>query len=475
MPLRTDQSGYKGAVEFLTDLSNTMDKYTTDEQQAIKNLCKAVFDSAIQTNSIQFTYRSIKDFFNELNQNINKFNPDKQKKIKDLCKMVIGPGLADSQLGTTEDIDAVPTISRSFSNEDLTQTKLIQTGLDSALKILDGAAKEALPEDKAKLRKKFKVRADAIKKTEIESQRTPYFAQRVTEEDFAALNTVEQFLPDRLKSLNGKIVDLTGEIAKSAVNVKNKKEVEAGRTFITQSYEAMWNTTSQFLTELDQFMKDLERVSEDAISITTYALQLIEEKKKALLKFSESLAIERSNLKEQKKANRTLSYIDRGRLLGGLAPEFPPAKQPETLPDKKAPGMNEANLSEHFKAIQNSLSSSDEMIVGLLRKTMGILVAYRHLLNDGFGNTKGLPKKMYDAEEKYPSVQAKLQEMINELCSYAEPLISFKETVALSLKNRSTALLQQRNMIVSTFKDLEKGATELKALIPECTVELKTL
>lgn len=475
LSLNTDQSGYKSAVDFLTDLSITIDKYESEQQQAIKDLCKSVLGTPVQTPSNQFSYKGLKEFFNTLNQRLRTFTPDKQKKIKDLCKMVIGPGLTDSQIGTTEEMEAAPKFSRSTSNEDLTQTKLIRVGMDASLKMLDRSTREASPEDRQKLRQEFKKRAQQIKLEGIEIARQLHFEQKITEEDFASLKSAEALIPERIGKLVDEIVQLTGNMAKCAVNVKNGKENDVANEYISKSFGIALTSTQSFIQELDDFLTALNDISQGMIKMTETSLQLIDNKKQALLTESNCLAIERSNLKEQKKANRTLSYIDRGRLLGNLSPEFPPVTG-STLPSEIKPFLvNNENLSDHFNALQSTLSASDEMIIGTLRKTMSKLVGDRHMLNDGLGATRGLAEKILATEERYKAAQFELQAMVNGLECFVVPLKGYKESINADLKRRNALLAQQKTTLHNTFNDLYKAAVELKKLIPDCTVELKSL
>lgn len=475
MPLsiNTDQSGFKSAVDFLTDLSKTIDKYESEEQQTIRDLCKSVLGSAVQTPTSQSNYKEVKRFFNHLNLRMREFSLVNQKKIKDLCKMVIGPGLTDSQIGTTEEMEAVP-YSMSAST-DLTQTTLIRVGIDASLKMLDNSARDVFPEDRQNLRRELKKRAHQFKQDEIEQERQPHFKQTITEEDFASLKAAEALIPARTSTLIDEIVQLTGNMAKCAVNVKNGKDNDVANEYISKSFGKALTSTQSFIQELDNFLTTLNDISQGMMKMTEASLLLVDNKKQALLTESNSLAIERSNLKEQKKANRTLTYIDRGRLLGNLSPEFPPVTGSTLSSEIKPFVVNNENLSVHFNALQSTLSASDEMIVGPLRKTLSKLVGDRHMLNDGLGATRGLAEKILATEERYKAAQSELQAMVNGLECFVVPLKVYRESIHVDLKRRNAILAQQKTTLHNTFNDLHKAAVELKKLMPECTTELKTL
>lgn len=475
MPIRTDQSLNNGAVDFLTDLSKNIASYDSESQKTIKDLCKSILGSTDQTLPIKFTYKAITNFFNELNQDMKNLTPDKQKKIKDLCKMVIGPGLTDSQIGTTEDMDAAPKFSRSTSNEDLTQTKLIRVGIDASLKMLDNSARAAAPEDRQKLRQELKKRAQQIKQEELERSRQPHFEQKITEQDFAALKSAEALIPERLKKLNDKIIELTGNIARCTVNVKNGKDLDAAHDYLATSYGEALNVTQSMIHELDEFTSTLNDISQKTVTMTESALSQIESKKQSLLIESNSLAVERSNLIVQKKANKTLSYYERGTMLGKLSKEFPSVTGPNLSPQAIPYTVSNDNLSVHFDALQNALSSSEEMITGSLLKAMRRLVGDRHMLNDLLGETRGFSDEIVATEDRYPEAQSELQAMVNGLECFVVPLKAYKESVQADHKRRNAVLAQQKTTLHNTFSDLHKAAVELKKLMPECTTELKTL
>lgn len=418
-------------------------------------------------------YQEAKDYLKELAIKIDSFEPTEKERIKRLCKVVLGPEMTASMAESST--EPMATMSRSHSNENLTETAVIQTGIKSALEILTCAAKNATPEDRRLLRKGLKAMAKEFKDESTKLRREPYFELLVSETDFSSLKQVEGFLPDHLSQRIDKIVALTADIAKCTVNVRNGKETDLGSNYLTEAYPQVLIATQQFLTEIADFEKELIKVSQAAIQSTEVALKKIEEKQQQLIKFSSPLAIERANLDVQKSAGRKLSMHERLRLLGYQSEKYPSLKGPTNSIDSQSLQIHELNLTGHFNALQADLSSCDELLKGPQRKQMGHLLADRHLINEELGEIRGLQDKFTETEKKYPEAQSALQDLYNDLGTYIEPLKAFKNDVQNSLSNRTKELNLKRDTILNTFKDLHQAAMILKISLPGSAIEIKSL
>jgi hypothetical protein len=418
-------------------------------------------------------YPEAKEYLNDLEKRMGQLSPDEQNKIKQLCRLIIGPEMTASLAESST--EPMPTMSRSRSNENLTETKFIQTGIHSALEILKSSAKDAGPEEKRELGKNLKKLSQAYKHDSALKTAEPYLDLPVNEEDFASLKTVEDMLPDHLSQKTGKIVELTANIASCTVNVKNGRDQETGQKHLTTSYQEVHASTEQFLKELTDFSSDLNRISNSAIQLVEIAIKKIEEKQQQLQKFSLPLAIERANLDVQKNAGRKLSISERMRLLGNQSDKHPPVKVAPISADDSFLEINERNLTEHFNALNGVLSSCDELLKGPQRKQMGRLLADRHLINEELGEIRGLQKKFDSTERKYPEAQTELQNVINDLSSFLGPLKAFQQSLTNGLKQRNEALNGMRQKVQNTFKDLYQASQGLQSSLPACNIELKTL
>lgn len=411
----------------------------------------------------------------DLQTKIETFEPEEQRKIKALCKLILGPQitLSTAESSTTE---PMATMSRSFSNEDLTETKIIQTGIKSAVTILRQAMRNAPIEDKSALLIELKQVTSGIKEAELTKARTPYFNVTRSETDFASLKTAEEHLSGRLSACKEGIVNLTAEVAKCAVNVKNGAQIDLGRTLITKTYQETFQATQGFLTDLNGLKDELQKVSQDACTIIDSSLSKVKDKLEQLLKFSTALAIERANLDVQKKINRKLSLKERTMNMGYPSDQYPPVKGPKAPQDVLNPfKITYENMTSPFTHIQTTLSKADELLSHLERKMMGHLLADRHMINEELGEIRGLKDACQKAESKYPHAQDEIQALVNELASYLEPLSAFKQSLTASLSARTIELESKKRDITQAFNDLYGKGVKLKALLPECTVELKTL
>lgn len=418
-------------------------------------------------------YKEAKAYLTELASKLDSFEPAEKTKIKQLCRVVLGPEMTASLAESST--EPMPSMSRSRSNENLTETKFIQTGIHSALEILESAAKDASPEEKRDLSKNLKMMSRAYKGESAVKESKPYLDLPVSEQDFAALKEVEELLPKLLQQRTEKIVELTASIASCTVNVKNGKEKEVGITHLTTTYPKIYEGTQQFLKELSDFGNDLHRISNSAIQLAETALKRIDEKQQQLQKFSQPLAIERANLDVQKSAGRKLGMTERMRLLGNLSEKHPPVKVIPISPDAPSLEINERNMTAHLSSLNRALSACDELLIGPQRKEMGRLLADRHLINEELGEIRGLQRKFDATERKYPEAQTELENVINDLGTLIIPLRAFQQALTSGLKQRNEELMRMQQKVQSTFTDLYQAAVALNACLPDSNIALKSL